>query len=292
MSEPGAPIHMVMSSGAQWLFTVLHFTIAVAITVWLWRRWDREEARVAVLILIGGGLSVLAEAFFDRLGFIWHAAVGQWTLLKMFGHSVPLWMLPVYYWFIGGQTVYVLQLLRRGATTRDMWRLYAFFCAMDAALELPILYAGGVYTYFGHQPFWSADAFPLPGWYIVLNGILPLAAAAAVLMLGSLRDRRYAYAIPVVIPMFIFAVYTSFAWPVWAALNAHVTGVVTYAAGAVTIVLALFVCHLLVAVSVRAAAGVGVGAFWPPSGVDLGDLRSSLRTPRERARSPAVGNHL
>ena len=262
MSAPGAPIHMVMSSGGQWLFTVLHFTIAVAVTVWLWRRWERQEARIAVLILIGGGLSVLAEAFFDRLGFIWHAEVGQWTLLKMFGHSVPLWMLPVYYWFIGGQTVYVLQRLRRGATARDMWKLYAVFCAMDAVLELPILYAGGVYTYFGHQPFWSADAFPLPGWYIVLNGILPMAAAAAVLMLGSLRDRRYAYAIPVAIPMSIFAVYTSVAWPVWAALNAHTSTAVTYAAGTVTIVLALFGRHLIAAASVRAAAGDAARTFW------------------------------
>lgn len=74
------------------------------------------------------------------------------------GHSVPLWMFPVYFWFIGGQTVYIVHRLHAGASVRDMWRLYAVFCAMDAALELPILYA-----YFGSQPFWDADWFPLPG---------------------------------------------------------------------------------------------------------------------------------
>jgi hypothetical protein len=256
---PGAPVHMVMSSGAQWLFTVMHFAIAIAVTVWLWRRWEREEARLATLILIGGGLSVLAEPFFDRLGLIWHAEVGQWTLVTMFGHSVPLWMLPVYYWFVGGQTLYVLSRLRRGATARDMWRLYAFFCAMDAVLELPILYAGGVYTYFGHQPFFNAGWFPLPGWYILLNGVLPMAAAAAVLLLGSLDDRRYTYAIPIAIPMAIFAVYASFAWPVWAALNAKVSTFVTYLAGTATIALALFVRQVLANVSVRAVASFRAG---------------------------------
>ena len=263
MHAPGAPVQMVMSSTAQWVFTVLHVVIAVGVTAWLWRRWERDDARVALLILIGGGLSVLAEPFFDRLGFIWHAHVGQWTLVTMFGHSVPLWMLPVYYWFVGGQTIYVLQRLRRGATVSDMWRLYAFFCVMDAVLELPILYAGGVYEYFGQQPFFNADWFPLPGWYMLLNGVLPMAAAAGVLLLGSLKDRRYMYTIPLVIPMCIFAVYASFAWPVWAALNANVSQAVTYLAGTATILLALFVRQLLAVASVRVSSGQTGTALWP-----------------------------
>ena len=87
------------------------------------------------------------------------------------------------------------------------------FSLADALLELPILYVGGVYTYFGNQPFWSAKYFPLPGWILVVNGALPIAAAATVLLLGSFNDRRYRFAIPVAIPLSAFAAYAGFAWP-------------------------------------------------------------------------------
>jgi hypothetical protein len=237
---------MVMDPTMQWIFTVLHVVVAVAVTGWILLRWGRARSRLGLLVLLGGGLSVLAEPFFDRLGFIWHARVGQWTLVTLFGHSVPLWMLPVYYWFIGGQTLFVLHKIRAGWSANRLFTLYAGICAMDAVLELPILYAGGVYTYFGHQPFWNATWFPLPAWYIVLNGVLPFAAAAAVLGLRALGGRRYEPLIPLGIPTAIYAVYPAFAWPIWAALNAASGPMVTWIAGAATILLGVGICRILV----------------------------------------------
>lgn len=263
MHAPGAPTDMVMSSTAQWVFTLLHFAVAIGLTTWLWRRLGRAQAAVAVLILVGGGLSILAEPFFDRLGFIWHARVGQWTFVELFGHSVPLWMLPVYYWFIGGQTIFLITRIRAGTSLRGMLKLSAGFALADGLLELPILYAGGVYTYFGHQPFYDAGWFPLPGWYIVANGVLPITAAAAVVLLGSLQDRRARWLIPLAIPMSIFAVYASFAWPVWAALDANMSTFVSYAAGTATILLALLVETVLTAVCVRQIQAGTLDTLWP-----------------------------
>ena len=265
MPAPGAPADMVMNSTAQWIFTLLHFAVAIGATVWIWRRWERADVRTALLILVGGGLSIVAEPFFDRLGFIWHAKVGQWTAITMFGHSVPLWMLPVYYWFIGGQTIYLLKRMRSGATLGQMLKLSALFSFMDAVLELPILYAGGVYTYFGQQPFYDPTWFPLPAWYIAANGVLPITACAAVVLVSSLGDRRAQWLIPVVIPMSVFAVYASFAWPIWAALNADVSMAVSYLAGTATVVMAVFVQVLLTAVCVRAFRRGTTEAFWPGS---------------------------
>jgi hypothetical protein len=250
---PDAPVTMVMSSAAQWLFTVVHFAVAAAVTVWVLRRWRGAQARLALLVLAGGGLSVLAEPLFDRLGMIWHASVGQWTLVSMYGHHIPLWMLPVYYWFIGGQTLFVVQRVRAGARVADLWRLYGLFCVMDFLLELPILYIGGVYTYFGNQPFWSKTWFPLPGWYAALNGLLPLAAAAAVLLLLSLKGRGHLWSIPLAIPMAIFAVYAATAWPVWAALNSNTGRIVSDLCGALTIAMGVFTAHLLIAMLRREA---------------------------------------
>jgi hypothetical protein len=162
-------------------------------------------------------------------------------------------MLPVYYWFIGGQTLLVVQRVRAGARVADLWRLYGLFCVMDFLLELPILYIGGVYTYFGNQPFWSSTWFPLPGWYAALNGLLPLAAAAAVLLLVSLRGRGHRWSIPLVVPMAIFAVYAATAWPVWAALNSNTGRLVSDLCGTLTIALGVYAAHLLIAMLRRAA---------------------------------------
>lgn len=263
MHAPGAPVDMVMDPTAQLLFTVLHFAIAIAVTAWICARLERPTRTVALLVLLGGGLTVFAEPWFDRLEFIWHAEVGQWTLFEMYGHSVPLWMLPVYYWYMGGQTLLVLHLLRTGASVRKIFMLGTLFSLADGLLELPILYAGGVYTYFGHQPFWDADWFPLPGWILIINGALPVAAAAGVLLLGSLRDRRYLWAIPAVIPMSGFAVYAAFAWPAWAALNApEASTVVTHLAATVTVLLGLLVLQVLAHSSVRAVRSGAADGLW------------------------------
>jgi hypothetical protein len=266
MPASDAPVNMVMSSAAQWLFTIVHFAIAIGVTVWVLRHWKGAQARLALLVLIGGGLSVLAEPFFDRLGMIWHASVGQWTLLVVYGHHTPLWMLPVYYWFIGGQTLLVVQRLRAGAGVRDLWKLYGLFCVMDFLLELPILYIGGVYTYFGNQPFWSSTWFPLPGWYVMLNGLLPLAAAGAVMLLLSLKRRGHLWSIPIAIPMAIFAVYSATAWPVWAALNSNVSRAVSYLCGALTVALGAFTAHLLITVLTREAPVEVTLPAWQPAG--------------------------
>lgn len=115
----------------------------------------------------------MVEPFFDWMGFIWQVAIHHWTVVSMFGHHEPRWMFGVYYWYVGGQTVFPLGRLRARATRRELWALYGIFCAVDTLLELPVLDLGGVYTYFGRQPLRNASWFPLPGWNVVVNGLLP-----------------------------------------------------------------------------------------------------------------------
>jgi len=238
------PTGMIVNPTAQWVITSIQFIAAAIVTLWVISR-NEGDLRVRWLVLLGGGMSVLFEPLGDRLGFIWHARVGQWTLLHMYGHFVPIWMLPAYYWFCGGQTLFAFLRIRRGATARDLWRLYWIFLGMDAVLELPLLYVSDIYTYFGNQPFWWPPYFPLPGWYFFLNALLPLAAARAVAYLLSLNRPAYVWLIPVIIPMSLFATYGATAWPVWAALNSDVSRSVMNACGALTIALGLFLAALL-----------------------------------------------
>ena len=239
------PSDMVVNSTAQLVVTVIQFTAAVIATIWVTRGQHGQELLMRVLVLVGGGASVVFEPFGDRLGMIWHASVGQWTLLHQYGHFVPVWMLGTYYWFCGGQTLYVIHRVRTGASSAELWRLYWIFLVMDALLEIPVLWFTDVYTYFGNQPFWWPPYFPLPAWYLVLNGLLPLAAGRAVLYLLDFGKPVYLWFIPAVIPMSLFAVYAATAWPVWAALNSDVSAVASYLAGVLTVALGLLCAHLL-----------------------------------------------
>ncbi len=83
---------------------------------------------------------------------------------------------------------------------------------------------------------------------MVLNALLPLAAARAVIYILDLGDRGRLWFIPIAIPMSLFAIYGATAWPVWAALNSDAGMAATYLGGAVTIVLGLIAAHLLSAV--------------------------------------------
>jgi hypothetical protein len=239
------PTGMTVNSTAQWIITIIQFVAAAIATVWVTWGQRGRELRIRVLVLIGGGLGVFFEPLGDRLGMIWHASVGQWTLLHMYGHFVPVWMLATYYWYCGGQTLFVVQRIRNGAPSSEIWRLYWIFLAMDAVLELPLLYVTDIYTYFGNQPFWWPPYFPLPGWYLVLNALLPLAAARSVIYLLGFNRGRYEWLIPAAIPMSLFAIYGATAWPTWAALNSDVTLTTSFLCGSLTVALGLLSAHLL-----------------------------------------------
>jgi hypothetical protein len=244
---------MVVNPTAQVIITAIQFAAAAAITIWVFYGRDKQDVLLRLLVLLGGGLSVLFEPLGDRMGFIWHASIGQWTLFTMYGHSVPVWMLGAYYWYCGGQTLFVVQRIRRGASSQELWRLYWIFLAMDAVLELPLLYVTDIYTYFGHQPFWWPPYFPLPGWYFVLNALLPLAAGRAVTYLLSLQKPLYLWLVPIIIPMSLFATYGATAWPIWAALNSNADMTTIYLCGSATIALGLVVANLLSAGGPRRA---------------------------------------
>ncbi len=242
------PSGMIVNPTAQWIITAVQFLAAIIVTVWVTRGQRGRELQMRLLVLVGGGLSVFFEPFGDRLGMIWHASIGQWTLLHMYGHYVPVWMFATYYWYVGAQTLFVLKRIRGGAASAELWRLYWIFLAMDAVLELPMLWVTDIYTYFGNQPFWWPPYLPLPAWYLVLNALLPLAAARAVSYLLSFNRDGYLWFIPVAIPMSLFAVYGATAWPVWAALNSDVGTIGSYVGGVATIALGIFAAHLLSAV--------------------------------------------
>src|SRR5258708_1052770 len=59
---------------------------------------DRDS--LPLLCMVGGALCILMEPVVDILGQCWFPRVNQWVGLEVFGRPIPLFMWPVYSWFV------------------------------------------------------------------------------------------------------------------------------------------------------------------------------------------------
>lgn len=246
MDRPvGAPVDMVADPMWQWIFGSLHFGLA-ALTIYLAargpvgeRNW--AELRFRMLVLLGGAMgAVFFEGAIDRGGQLWYAEIGAWKLVELYGVHVPLWVSPVYLWFLGGGCLYIVQQIRNGAGPRDFIKIFAFIAIADILLEIPLIKIAGLYAYWGDtQPFFHEDWFPLPLWYITTNRWFDLLPALIVMLVMSTRIRHIEWTIPAVMVASCYVTYGSVTFPVVNALQNGWSEGVTWLCGAVTIVLGI-----------------------------------------------------
>jgi hypothetical protein len=171
---------------------------------------------------------------------LWYAEHGAWHMVTLYGVSPPLWVAPVYLWFLGGGALYIIHRTRTGAQPRDFIVIFALIALADLALEIPIIKIAGLYTYWGDtQPYYSQDFFPLPLWFIVTNRWFDLAPALILMSLMATRIRHIEWAIPFVMVAGCYITYASVTWPVVLALQNGASEGVTWAAGTLTILLGL-----------------------------------------------------
>ena len=108
-----APIDMVVNPLWQWIFGVLHFGVA-GLTIYLvlrnpMRHRDWWKVLFRTVILCSGALgAVVIEGAVDRAGKLWYAEHGAWPLVQFWGTHVPLWVSPVYLWFISTNRLFDL----------------------------------------------------------------------------------------------------------------------------------------------------------------------------------------
>jgi hypothetical protein len=251
MNPPaGAPVEMVVDPTWQWAFGSLHFGLA-ALTVFLAargpvrnRHW--AELRFRMHVLFGGALGALFfEGAIDRGGQLWYADIGAWHLTTLYGVSVPLWVMPVYLWFLGGGALVIIQRIRAGGRPKDFILIFAGITVADFALEIPLIKMAGLYRYWGDtQPFFHHDWCPLPLWYVTTNRWFDLLPAMIILLLMSTRIRHIEWSIPVVMVASCYITYGSVTWPVIASLQNNWSETVTWIAGGVTMVLGLGATYL------------------------------------------------
>jgi hypothetical protein len=238
-----APVHMVVNPTWQWIFGVLHFGVA-AVTIYLAarnpvRHRDWWELLFRMVILFSGALGALVfEGAIDRAIKLWYAEPGAWPLVEFWGTHVPLWVMPVYLWFIGGGALFIIQRVRNGCRPRDFLYIFGGIAIADLLLEVPIIKIAKLYTYFGdNQPFFNEHWFPLPLWLISTNRLFDLVPALLILLLMSVRTKWVIAAIPAVMFGSMYVSYAFVTWPTITALHSGASPLVAYLAATYTIVL-------------------------------------------------------
>jgi hypothetical protein len=239
-----APVHMVVDPMWQWVFGGLHFLVAAWVIYYSARTpvrqkdWRELAFRMTVLFSGAAG-AIFFEPAVDRAVNLWYAEVGQWPLSQMWGISVPLWVAPVYLWFIGGGALVIVDRIRKGGTTRDYLYIFGGIAVADLLLEVPIIKIAGLYTYYGeNQPFFDADWFPLPLWLIFTNRVFDLLPALMLIALMSFRSKWVIAAVPVLMLGSCYMSYGLVTWPTVYALHNGASPLVAHLAATYTIVVA------------------------------------------------------
>jgi hypothetical protein len=191
-----------------------------------------------MVILFSGALgAVVFEGAVDRAGKLWYAEHGAWPLVELWGTHVPLWVAPVYLWFIGGGSLFIIQRIRNGCRPRDFLYIFGGIAVADLLLEIPIIKIAKLYTYYGdNQPFFDERWFPLPLWFISTNRLFDLVPAFLILVLMSFKSKWAIAAIPVVMFGSMYMSYAFVSWPTVAALHSGSSTLHAHLAAAYTII--------------------------------------------------------
>jgi hypothetical protein len=238
---PGAPVDMAVSSTMEAAFTIVCGLPALLVLVLTARAMIKDRNFVMPVFLLGGVIGMFVEPILDYLGGVWWPFAGSWEAFNLLGVNVPVLVVLVYPWLLGGQGYWAYRSFESGITTRRLWQLVGLFAVNDIVLETIGIKVLGVYSYFGDQPlnFWG-----LPLWYVPCNAIGPVVAGAlAYVLRNRLTGIRRLAAAPL-FPIGYLGTYAAIGFPVWISLNsgwpmlaATLAGLATFGLGYLLVIL-------------------------------------------------------
>ncbi|HWY26072.1 MAG TPA: hypothetical protein VNX47_14195 [Nevskia sp.] len=259
MSNPlpmTAPVEMVMPQAAQLWMNILNWGLVAVVLVVVLNHWRKRGSAIGIWLVLGGALTTLNEPIVDVLGKCWFPAIGSQVLLKAWGVSIPIYMVPVYAWYVGGQAFLAYHLYEKGLSRRGLFGLYAVFAVVNMFLEIPGLnLPAPMYSYYGNQPLLL---FRFPLWWIFCNALMPMMIGGVAFVAGPvLQGARRALLVPLAW-MTAGATNALVSAPMWLALNVESSNLLlTHLAAAASFGMGLMVCYGLGLAVASDAAPVG-----------------------------------
>lgn len=231
------PWEMAMPQGWQTLYTIavtIPWMVFIFIAV---RRYFQVRDVAPALFLIGGLCCTIMEPIVDVMGMCFFPVDGQWVGFETFeGRPIPIWMFPIYSWFVGGQAYLLWRRMQKGTLTNTgLFKHWFIAWGVNIILETPGLLVG-VYTYYGPHAF---NFWGLPLWWPSVNATMPVIAAFIIHKSWvHIQGWKLLTIIPI-LPIADGLVNGGVAWPTWSALHSGNGLAATYPAAVLTIALGM-----------------------------------------------------
>ncbi len=164
------PVDMALSpldvTVSYWLMGICTVFVLIALAFAL-REWQRCKSPVLLLLVIGGGITNLAEPFVDLVGACWHPIINNPTLFEHMDRPMPVWLVFAYFAYFGALMMCLYHAFSKGTSTKAMWLWFIIPIIADVILEESLLGASnGLYAYYGNQPL-RFNVFP--AWWAPAN---------------------------------------------------------------------------------------------------------------------------
>lgn len=224
------------------VYTALMILVTAGFFVW----WalspaERRFGAALPLILVGGMLSGLMEAWLDNVVLVGWPPDQDLPSFEAYGRSVPIFVPIGYGWFCGGLLYVTARSFQAGVDARKIWTILGIVAVVDfVAIGLSSWL--GILEFFGDPPM-EVAGYPL--WWAGIDGLdVVLGGAIVFLLLPHLRGAQRLWL--VLVPSIALGAASGIVgWPVSTAINSQWSMEAKYACAVASIVLSLACVHAI-----------------------------------------------
>lgn len=241
MLVPQPPLDMIVDKTAELYITGALGTIAALALIYSLVQWARTGRPVMLMLFIGGGAMMLFEPMVDTVGACWFPR-NSWVGFEAWGRPLPVWLCLAYFFYFGIASALVWQGLKRGMTRAQIWICFIAAMIGDLLFESALLTVDP-YTYYGWQPLWLPNGFPL--WWMAVNAGVPMVLGALVYKFDDyFRGWRTLTIVPLALSTSA-ATNAVIGWPSWLVINTELPWLLTQAGGLATFAFAFALIQVL-----------------------------------------------
>jgi hypothetical protein len=231
---PIPPVDAVAPTFVTHAASTIFGVFALIALVFALVQWRRTGSPIYLLILLGGGLTTVAEPLIDVMGACWHPKFGQPIVFEFMGRYMPVWIVMVYFAFFGAQGTLCYHQMQKGITMRQVRYLAILPMVADMLIE-EIALPTGLYMYVGNQPLILLKSVPF--WWLPCNSLGMMLGIALVYLLAPHLKGLKALLLLVVLPIADVIGYVAIGLPSFIVINTagvpwwlmQLGGIATYA---------------------------------------------------------------
>jgi hypothetical protein len=222
---------------------------------WLLTPAERRVGPALPLMLMGGVLAGLMEAWLDNVVLVGYPPEQNLPVIEAYGRSVPIFVPIGYGWFCGGLLYLVARAYQRGVSAPKVWAIYAAIAVVDfVAIGLSSWI--GILEFYGDPPL---EVLGYPVWWAGIDALdVVLGGAVTMVLLDRLGGWRQAWV--VVVPSVVLGASAGIVgWPISTALNSDWSTAAKYGCALASIGLSLC-CVRFIAAALPAVRAAGRAA--------------------------------